>query len=169
MTSQTPPSDVVFRALERGDYAKGYCALLGQLTTVGNVTEDMFAERFALCNATGIIRVVVGELDGRIVAAATVILEPKFARSCAFCAHIEDVVVDAAVRGRNLGRRVIAEAVRVAQAAGCYKVILDCSEDNAGFYEKCGFVKKEVQMRMDITAAAGTGAAANTAVQPSNI
>lgn len=29
---------------------------------------------------------------------------------------------------------------------GCYKVILDCSEDNVRFYERCGFVRKEVQM-----------------------
>ena len=32
------------------------------------------------------------------------------------------------------------------QAAGCYKVILDCSEDNVPFYAKCGLTKKEVQM-----------------------
>jgi hypothetical protein len=29
-------------------------------------------------------------------------------------------------------------------------VILDCNEDNASFYEKCGFVRKEVQMRFDV-------------------
>ena len=32
------------------------------------------------------------------------------------------------------------------QEAGCYKVILDCSEENVPFYEKCGLTKKEVQM-----------------------
>lgn len=32
------------------------------------------------------------------------------------------------------------------QELGCYKVILDCSEDNVPFYQKCGLVKKEVQM-----------------------
>lgn len=32
------------------------------------------------------------------------------------------------------------------QEAGCYKVILDCSEDNVPFYEKCGLTRKEVQM-----------------------
>ena len=33
-----------------------------------------------------------------------------------------------------------------AREAGCYKVILDCSDSNVKFYEKCGFQKKEVQM-----------------------
>ena len=34
----------------------------------------------------------------------------------------------------------------LARARGCYKVILDCAEDNAGFYARCGFRRKEVQM-----------------------
>ena len=33
-----------------------------------------------------------------------------------------------------------------AEEAGCYKVILDCSEDNVAFYTKCGLTRKEVQM-----------------------
>ncbi len=33
-----------------------------------------------------------------------------------------------------------------AKEAGCYKVILDCAEANAAFYEKCGLTRKEVQM-----------------------
>ena len=32
------------------------------------------------------------------------------------------------------------------QEMGCYKVILDCNEDNVTFYEKCGLIKKEIQM-----------------------
>ena len=74
--------------------------------------------------------------------------------------HIEDVVVDSSYRGFNLGlklllfwshwkfdlSRIIQELRRVGEAAGCYKVILDCSEKNVGFYERCGFVRKEVCM-----------------------
>ncbi len=33
-----------------------------------------------------------------------------------------------------------------AREAGCYKVILDCAEENAAFYEKCGLTIKEIQM-----------------------
>lgn len=39
-----------------------------------------------------------------------------------------------------------APCVCLAQELGCYKVILDCSEDNVPFYEKCGLTRKEVQM-----------------------
>jgi glucosamine-phosphate N-acetyltransferase len=34
----------------------------------------------------------------------------------------------------------------VGKTVGCYKVILDCSEKNVPFYEKCGFTVKEKQM-----------------------
>ena len=45
-----------------------------------------------------------------------------------------------------LACRVIEALIDLAGKAGCYKVILDCSEENATFYEKCGLYKKEVQM-----------------------
>jgi glucosamine-phosphate N-acetyltransferase len=42
--------------------------------------------------------------------------------------------------------RLIDALVRVAKQQGCYKVILDCTEHNVLFYEKCGLSRKEVQM-----------------------
>ena len=36
--------------------------------------------------------------------------------------------------------------MEMAKQNGCYKVILDCSESNVGFYEKCGFDNKGYQM-----------------------
>lgn len=43
-------------------------------------------------------------------------------------------------------RRLINAAVEHAREVGCYKVILDCAEDNVDFYAKCGLSRKEVQM-----------------------
>lgn len=42
--------------------------------------------------------------------------------------------------------RMIEALTAIARQAGCYKVILDCAESNAAFYEKCGLVRKEIQM-----------------------
>jgi hypothetical protein len=44
---------------------------------------------------------------------------------------------------------LIDELVKVAQDQGCYKVILDCAENNVDFYGKCGLTRKEVQMVRD--------------------
>lgn len=63
--------------------------------------------------------------------------------------HIEDVVVDEKYRGKHLGKRIIEELKKIATEHGCYKTILDCAEKNVKFYEKCGFIKKETQMRYD--------------------
>ena len=51
-----------------------------------------------------------------------------------------------ASRGRGVGRKVIEALVAYTRSQKCYKVILDCTEDNSGFYAKLGFVKKEIQM-----------------------
>jgi hypothetical protein len=41
---------------------------------------------------------------------------------------------------------LIEALIDVSRDRGCYKVILDCSEANQAFYEKCGLTRKEVQM-----------------------
>ena len=56
-------------------------------------------------------------------------------------------MVDRSLRKSGIGKLLIAGLSRFAWEMGCYKVILDCSEANVHFYEKCGFKKKEVQAR----------------------
>ena len=47
-----------------------------------------------------------------------------------------------------MGSRLIEVLKALAVVNKCYKVILDCSEVNMRFYEKCGFAKKENQMAL---------------------
>lgn len=142
-------ANIVVRDLEAGDYNKGYLQLLSQLTKVGDYDEATFLARFEeMRKRSDTYKVaVIEDLDKQqIIATATLVVELKFIRGCAKCGHIEDVVVDSTYRGLRLGLRVIEALMAAAQDLGCYKVILDCSEDNVPFYEKCGLVRKEVQM-----------------------
>ena len=82
----------------------------------------------------------------QVVGTATLFIEMKFIRGCALCGHVEDVVVDSSYRGKRLGKLLIDRLMEEAKSAGCYKVILDCSESNQAFYEKCGLQRKEIQM-----------------------
>ncbi|XP_047308078.1 glucosamine 6-phosphate N-acetyltransferase-like, partial [Impatiens glandulifera] len=82
----------------------------------------------------------------KIIATGSVFIERKFIRNCGKVAHIEDIVVDSAARGMNLGKKIVGFLTDHAQSTGCYKVILDCSLENKTFYEKCGFKQKEIQM-----------------------
>nr|GMD89788.1 glucosamine 6-phosphate N-acetyltransferase [Ipomoea batatas] len=137
------------RRLEIADKSKGFLQLLSQLTVCGAVSDEEFKERFEEVAKYGddhLICVIEDVRLGKIVATGSVFVERKFIRSCGKAGHIEDVVVDSSVRGLQLGKRVVEYLVNHACSVGCYKVILDCTEDNKPFYDKCGFMKKAVQM-----------------------
>ncbi|KAF3077843.1 Glucosamine-phosphate N-acetyltransferase-like protein [Orbilia oligospora] len=67
-------------------------------------------------------------------------------RNCGLVGHIEDIAVAKDQQGKKLGLRMINALDHIAEKAGCYKSILDCSENNRGFYEKCGFKFAGVEM-----------------------
>uniref|UniRef100_A0A7S3G727 Glucosamine 6-phosphate N-acetyltransferase n=1 Tax=Palpitomonas bilix TaxID=652834 RepID=A0A7S3G727_9EUKA len=147
MASDAPSGDsIVLRSLEAGDYEKGFLSILAQLTTVGDISKEKFNEQFERINASKDYHVVVAEMEGRIVGSATLLVEHKFIHDCGCVGHIEDVVVDKEIRGKQLGKRLIMELLKRSQADGCYKTILDCAQDNVAFYAKCGLKTKEIQM-----------------------
>ncbi len=77
--------ELKLRYLEEGDYDKGYVALLGQLTSVENVGKADFLVRFReMKNMPDTYYTVVLEdtAKGKIVGAASLIVEKKFARGC---------------------------------------------------------------------------------------
>ncbi|RWW77403.1 hypothetical protein BHE74_00014451 [Ensete ventricosum] len=140
------------RRLEISDNAKGFVELLSQLSPATSPLSDAdFLARFTDLSALGddhLIVVAEDQRSGRIVATGSVFLERKFLRGGSKVGHIEDVVVDTAVRGQHLGQRVVRYLADHAKAAGCYKVILDCTPDLRSFYEKCGFTEKNIQMAL---------------------
>ena len=147
MPSQEP---FVIRRACADDIKRGHLDLLAQLTVVGEINPERYAATMAHMSDTGSFVYVVHDTeDDLVVASATLLVEQKLIHSCACVGHIEDVVVGAQCRGKGLGQKLINHLVEAASEHNCYKVILDCSADNAGFYEKCGFVKKELQMRKD--------------------
>jgi GNAT superfamily N-acetyltransferase len=55
---------------------------------------------------------------------------------------IENVVVDEPLRGRGIGKQIIAATLQAAWDAGCYKAMLltgSKRESTHGFYRACGF------------------------------
>jgi glucosamine-phosphate N-acetyltransferase len=67
-------------------------------------------------------------------------------RNLGIVGHIEDIAVAKDQQGKRLGLRIIHALDYIAEKAGCYKAILDCSEANRVFYEKCGYKLAGVQM-----------------------
>ena len=89
---------------------------------------------------------VAGE---KILGVASLITINKILRSGSRMGLIEDVAVSSEARGLGLGKLLIKDLLSIGEELGCYKVILNCSDDNIKFYEKCGMYLAENQMRWD--------------------
>lgn len=95
---------------------------------------------------THVIVVVDNDL---VIGTGSIFIEQKFLRNGGIVGHIEDVVVDKEARATGVGRMITSHLVDIAKSNSCYKVILNCSDDNVPFYNKCGFHLSGNEMRMD--------------------
>ncbi len=94
---------------------------------------------------------VVATSGDKVIGSGAVILDSKLNHKSCRVGHIEDVIVHPQWRRQGVGQRVVGMLVRVARKAGCYKVVLHCSEDNVPFYESCEFNRWQVGMRCDLS------------------
>ncbi|EGP87703.1 unnamed protein product [Zymoseptoria tritici ST99CH_1A5] len=144
------PEGYSMRPLQRSDFSHGFLDVLRVLTTVGDVTQQEFEERFDQMKGTsgsgGYHILVVIDGDSKIVGTGALIVERKFIHHLGLVGHIEDIAVTKDQQGKKLGLRIIQALDFVAENTGCYKTILDCSEANEGFYVKCGFKRAGLQM-----------------------
>jgi len=134
----------IFRKLEESDYHKNYLQLLSQLTQVGNITPVDFSKILGKIQSQ--IWVFEDSQANKIVASASIFLEQKIIHCGGIVAHLEDVVVDEAYRGNQLGQKLIANIVEKAQESGAYKIIADCKPELLSFYSKNGFEKRGEQI-----------------------
>lgn len=147
----TSIGDLVLRPLSVSDLSRSFFALLSQLTKAPPLSHEAFATYVSALDVNPDHVVLVAEArdgSGPLLGTASVLIERKALRGGGKVGHVEDVVVDAAARGASLGKALIERLAEICEERGCYKVILDCAEDNVKFYERCGFQRKEVQMAM---------------------
>lgn len=143
----------MIREIKRVDLDDAFFSLLAQLS--GEVTlynRDMLWNEYAK-NPNHITFVdevkEVGKLAS-ILATSSVLIENKFLHCGSKVGHIEDVVVCKEARGTGLGQKIVEHCIDYARDAGCYKVILDCSNKNVPFYINCGMYLSENCMRIDL-------------------
>ncbi|PYH45364.1 fumarate hydratase [Aspergillus saccharolyticus JOP 1030-1] len=142
------PENYTIRPVRRSDYQRGYLDVLRVLTTVGDITEEQWNQRYDWISSRNDEYYLLVVCDGtdRIVGTGSLIVERKFIHSLGMVGHIEDIAVDKDQQGKRLGLRLIQALDFVAEKVGCYKTILDCSETNEGFYLKCGFKRAGLEM-----------------------
>lgn len=134
------------RRLEKSDFKSQYFALLRQLTSCNDdrISKNSF-DQF-IDSLSPFHQIWVLEENGRIVGTGTLLVEQKIIHDMGKVGHIEDIVIDSMYRGAGLGEKLVKHLKETAFQLGCYKVILNCSDDKKGFYQKCGFQQKENMM-----------------------
>lgn len=140
--------DYTITKLEKSDYYNGFLELLEQLTVVHNTQPafDDFCHYFD--NTSSDIYVIKEFGKSTVIGTGSILIEQKFIHSFGRVGHIEDIVISNDYRGQGLGKILIKYLIDLARKNTCYKVILNCSEENTKFYEKCGFVNKGVEMAL---------------------
>ncbi|KRX57553.1 putative glucosamine 6-phosphate N-acetyltransferase [Trichinella sp. T9] len=140
-----PADNLCVRPLQRTDFEKGFLQLLSRLTHVGSVSKGEFCRQFVeMRNCQGTYYVVVIEDLSKsiIVGTCMLVIERKFIHTCGSRARLEDLVVDTAYRGRQLGKLLIEVTRQLAWNLGCYKVSLECKDELISYYEQFGFSKE---------------------------
>jgi len=138
--------NIIFRELNENDWDKGFFELLKELTQSEKLDEEKFKEILKVINKTANIYIYEDIKTSRIIGTATLMIEQKFIRGGGKVGHLEDVVIDKNYRGLNLGLNLIEKIINLAKEKGCYKIIGNCDSNLIGFYKKCGFSNKGIQI-----------------------
>ena len=148
--SDALPEGYSIRPIALDDYERGVLDVLRVLTTVGDISKEKWAAQFAYWKKHNdqYFTVVITDKSQAVVAVGTVLIERKLIHECGLVGHIEDIAVDKTQQGKKLGLRLINALTAIGKSQGAYKVILDCSDHNVAFYEKCGYVRAGVEMSM---------------------
>merc|ERR1712142_88043 len=131
LSISSPGEGLRVRSLSLEDYDKGFLEILSQLTCVGKISREEWEARFQAmksCNDTYFVVVIEDMKLGKVIGAATLVVEKKFIHSCGLVGRLEDVVVSDKYRGKQLGKLVVAITSLLATKLGCYKITLNCAD-----------------------------------------
>lgn len=143
---------MIFRDATAGD-VPAIVALLAD-DPLGSAREgaapDAYARAFAEIAANPMHQLIVGELDGRVVACAQLTILSGLSRGGARRGLVEAVRVAADLRGQGHGAALMADCEARARTAGC--TVLQLTTDKSrmrahAFYERLGFQPSHIGMK----------------------
>jgi glucosamine-phosphate N-acetyltransferase len=143
----------IIRELKEEDLSNGFIETLSNLSEVGKLANDTIRKREILSEIKDKnYRIVIAEdnQNHQIIGSATLLIEQKFIHNGGKAGHIEDVVTRKGYEGKGIGKEILKELIKIAKDNECYKIILDCDEKLIKFYEKLGFKKHSIMMRLNI-------------------
>lgn len=142
-------NDIIIRKLQRDDLRKGFLLTLDSLRKTSDMNMEDAEKIFEKINSNPDNIIAVAIIDGKIVGSTTLLIETKFIHNGGKVGHIEDVVVDKYHQRKGIGEKIIKYLLKYAKDIGCYKTILDCTDEVKPFYEKLGFKHNANALRFD--------------------
>lgn len=142
-------STIKIRKLQRRDIYNGFLLSLDSLRRSSHIKPKKANSIFDKISKNTDYVIYVAEYNGEIIGATTLLIEQKFIHDGGKVGHIEDVVVRKEFQGKGVGKKIVISLLKYAQKKGCYKTILDCSDELVPFYESIGFKRHSNSMRFD--------------------
>ncbi|MGI0026629.1 MAG: GNAT family N-acetyltransferase [Nitrosopumilaceae archaeon] len=140
---------VKIRKLQEKDLFNGFLKSLDSLRKASDLTPKKAKAVFKKINSIPDHTIYVAVCDSKVIGAATIFVEPKFIHDGGKVGHIEDVVVSKEHQGEGIGQKLIKALIQYAEKKGCYKTVLDCTDEIMPFYKKLGFKHFSNSMRID--------------------
>lgn len=142
-------SYIIRELLARDIDADSFFATLSNLKPIEKINASLARKIFTDCEAKGIIT-LVAESDEKIIGTVRILFEPKYYHGGRLAGHIEDVATHKDYIGKGVASTLIKYAIDLCRQKDCYKIILNCSDELNGFYQKLGFRHSDNCLRLDI-------------------
>ena len=125
-------NNIFYTPINKNDYFNGYLELMKDNFTNYNYTPDFnsFSNYIYVHHN---VHIFVIKYDNKIIGAGTLFILRKIHNPPV--AQLEDIVISSCYRKYGLGFILIEKLKRLANELGCYKVILNCSENNIDLKE----------------------------------
>lgn len=156
LTAAVEHGTFTLRCARKGDLPR-ILALLAddQLGATRENADDLapYEQAFDAIDADPAHLLVVGELDGDVIATFQLSYIPGLSRRGSWRAQIEAVRVSSPLRGQGVGAVMIQWAVDQARERGCSLVQLTTDKSRVGahrFYERLGFVASHEGMKLTL-------------------
>ena len=118
----------------------------------GSPSPEVYTEAFRRMQADEEQRLLVLEVDGRIVGTLVLFIIPNLTHRGRPYATVENVVIDDSEPGTGRGRELMNYAIDEAKRAGCYKMALTSHRSRTAahrFYKSLGFESAHEAYRID--------------------
>tara|TARA_R100001163_G_scaffold64213_2_gene57929 strand:- start:3289 stop:3732 length:444 start_codon:yes stop_codon:yes gene_type:complete len=127
---------------------KNYLNLLDESSNIDIPDFNKFNDHLKnILNQNSTILVIKNNIN-ELIGSAKLIVDLKLNKRLSAIGHIEDVVIHKDYRGQGLGKKIIERLIEIAKSKNCYKIILQCSDKNTEFYEKCSFKSRGKNMEL---------------------